>query len=69
MTRRIRELEHGLGAVYATISKERHPLLSSEDSSTQGSSSVDAPIFPAPSPPVETDPPLYGDDVINCFGA
>jgi len=69
MTRRIHELEHGLGSVYATISKEKHPLLSGDDTSTQGSSSVDVPMFAAPSLPVETDPPIYGDDVINCFGA
>ena len=69
MTRRIHELEHGLGAVYATISQERHPLLSGEDTSTQGSSSVDVPMFATPPLPVETDPSVYGDDVINCFGA
>ena len=70
MTRRIRELEHGLGAVYATISKEKHPLLSGggEDTSTQDSSSVDVPMFVAPPLPVESDPSFYGDDVINCFG-
>ncbi|KAF8274306.1 hypothetical protein EI94DRAFT_1714113 [Lactarius quietus] len=48
MTRRIRELEDGLGAVYSTISTEKHPLLSGEDTSTQGSSSVDVPM---PRPP------------------
>ncbi|KAI9455936.1 hypothetical protein BJY52DRAFT_1121559, partial [Lactarius psammicola] len=70
MTRRIHELENGLGSVYATVSKEKHPLLSgsSEDTSTQGSSSVDVPMFVAPSLPVEADPSVYGDDVINCFG-
>ncbi|KAH9170530.1 fungal-specific transcription factor domain-containing protein [Lactarius sanguifluus] len=68
MTRRIQELENGLGTVYATISKEKHPLLSGEDTSTQGSSSTDIPMFADPSPPVETDPSVYGDDVIDCFG-
>lgn len=68
MTRRIQELENGLGTVYATISKEKHPLLSGEDTSTQGSSSADVPMFADPSPPVETDPSVYGDDVIDCFG-
>ena len=69
MAHRVRELEHGLGAVYATISKEKHPLLSGEDTSTQGSSSVDVPMFATPPLPVEPDSSVYGDDVIDCFGA
>ena len=69
MTRRIRELENGLGAVYSTISNERHPLLSGEDTSTQSSSSVDVPMLASPSLPVEPDPSAYEDDVINWFGA
>ena len=69
MTRRIRELENGLGAVYSTISKEKHPLLSGEDTTSQGSSSVDVPMSTPPSLPVEADPSVDGDDVINCFGA
>lgn len=70
MTRRIRELENGLGAVYSTISKEKHPLLSGEDATSQGSSSVDVPMSTPPSLPAEADPSVYGDgdDVINCFG-
>ncbi|KAI9444607.1 hypothetical protein H4582DRAFT_2070341 [Lactarius indigo] len=69
MTHRIHELENGLGTVYATISKEKHPLLSGEDTSTQGSSSTDVPMFADPSPPVETDSSVYGDDVIDCFAS
>lgn len=69
MTRRIRELENGLGAVYSTISKEKHPLLSGEDTTSQGSSSVDVPMSTPPSLPAEADPSVDGDDVINCFGA
>ena len=69
MTRRIRELEQGLGTVYSTISKEKHPLLSGEDMSTPGSSSVDVPMSAPPSLPAESDPSVYEDDVIDCFGA
>ena len=69
MTCRIRELENGLGAVYSTISKEKHLLLSGEDMTSQGSSSVDVPMSTPPSLPVEADPSVDGDDVINCFGA
>jgi hypothetical protein len=68
MKGRIRELENGLGAVYSTISKEKHPLLSGEDTTSQGSSSVDVSMSTPPSLPTEADPSLDGDDVINCFG-
>ena len=69
MTCHIHKLENGLGAVYSIIANEKHPLLSSEDMSTQSSSSMDIPMLGSPSLPVEPDPSTYRDDIINWFGA
>ena len=48
MTCRIRKLENSVGAVYSTVSKEKHLLLSSEDMTLQVSYSVDVPMSTPP---------------------
>ncbi|KAH9964107.1 fungal-specific transcription factor domain-containing protein [Russula dissimulans] len=65
MARRIRELEQGLHEVYATISRETHPLLSGEGMVASGPSTPRG--FATPSP-IHYDPPVHQDDIINHLG-
>lgn len=65
LTRRIRELEHGLDEVYSTISDERHPLLRDDGMATPGPSSP--PALSTPSP-MHHDSPVHGDGIIDYLG-
>ncbi|KAI0053463.1 hypothetical protein FA95DRAFT_1481722 [Auriscalpium vulgare] len=62
MTRRIRELEYGLGTLQATVSDAVHPLLGEESLTSDGPSAT---LYDAPSP----EAPSVGDDeVIDSLG-
>jgi len=67
MARRIRELEQGLDEVYATISNEKHPLLSGGEGVVASGSSTPR-VFASPSP-IHCDPSsVHQDDITNHSG-
>ncbi|KAI0319542.1 fungal-specific transcription factor domain-containing protein [Amylostereum chailletii] len=65
MTRRIRELEHGLGSLQATVSDDTHPLLRD---GTDPSNSPPVPEPPAVAFSTSTTPSAPNDEFIDAFG-